>query len=123
MRVVEDFDSAPGRIRERAVDVLQGVINAYRGCNEPLRLRGDGSSGASMEGSGLSGSSWDMVASSVMLQSQEKSAPLQDYCGWDWRKGLDAVADSRVDGKEVLMLLRAALAQEVAKGWAGGMGW
>lgn len=110
MRVVEDFDTAPGRIRERAVDVLKGCINAYRG---------SGSTGSDMGGSGMSGSSWDMVASSAMLQSQDKVI----HRGWDWRKGLDAAVGSQVDGTEVLMLLRMALAQEVAKGWAGGIGW
>lgn len=107
MRVVEDFDTAPLRIRERAVDVLKGSLNAYRG------------GGERMDGSGLSGSSsWDMVASLGMLQSQQEATKR----GWDWRKGLDAVAGSQLDGKEVLVLLRNALAQEVARGWAGGGG-
>lgn len=106
MRVVEDFDTAPSRIRERAVDTLRGSLNAFR-------------SGGSMSESGLSGSSsWDMVASSAMRQNQDTSER-----GWDWRKGLDAVVQGEVDGKEMLMLLRTALAQEVAKGWAGGSGW
>lgn len=121
MRVVEDFDTAPGRIRESAVELLQGSLNAYRG--GATQLKKSRSNLSSMSGSRLSGSSWDMVASSAMLRSQEKGLPVEIDRGWDWRKGLDAVVGAQVDGKEVLMLLRTALAQEVAKGWSGSLRW
>lgn len=121
MRVVEDFDTAPGRIRESAVELLQGSLNAYRGAGQQLKK--SKSNVSSMSGSGLSGSSWDMVASSAMLQSEGNGKVVEIYRGWDWRKGLDAVAGAQVEGKDVLMLLRVALAQEVARGWAGGVGW
>lgn len=123
MRVVEDFDTAPGRIRESAVELLQGSLNAYRGAASS-QLKKSKSNVSSMSRSGLSGSSWDMVASSGMLRSSETGKAVEIGRGWDWRKGLDAVVDAQVDGKDVLMLVRTALAQEVARGWSGGgFGW
>ena len=125
MRVVEDFDTAPGRIRHGAVELVQASMNAYRGSSSSTKLKKGKSKSdvSSMSGSGLSGSSWDMVLSSNMLQSQESEKGGEIARDWDWRKGLDAVAGARVESKEILMLLRVALAQEIARGWSGGIGW
>jgi hypothetical protein len=107
LRIVEDFSTAPVRIRERAEDLFQASGNSYRGGGlESLkRSRSD-----------LSASSYDMLASSYLAQSQEngKAGP-QIVRGWDWRKGLDGVGGTIVSSKEVLSVLRLALAQEVAK--------
>ena len=123
MRVVEDFETAPARIREGAVELVQASMNAYRATSSSTQLKKGKSNVSSMSGSGLSGSSWDMVLSSNILQSLEIEEDSGMTRSWDWRKGLDAVVGARVESKEVLMLLRVALGQEVAKGWSGAIGW
>ena len=66
--------------------------------------------------SDLSASSYDMMASSYLAQSQEKGkAAAEINRGWDWRKGLDGVGGSSITSKEVLAVLRLALSQEIAK--------
>lgn len=122
MRVVEDFDTGPGRIKEGALELLQGSLNAYRG--RSAQLSKSRSNVSDLSGSGLSGaSSWDMLASSAVLKSEAKGAVGEVAHGWDWRKGLDAVTGAQVDSKAVLMLLRMALAQEVARGFSSAAGW
>lgn len=114
LRIVEDFSTAPARIRERAEDLLQASANTYRsGGVESLRKsRSDLSSGT--------GSSYDMLASSVLARSQESGkAGAQMSRGWDWRKGLDGAGGASVGSKEVLAVLRLALSQEVAKSVSG----
>jgi hypothetical protein len=107
LRIVEDFSTAPARIRERAEDLFQASGNAYRG---------GGLESMKKSRSDLSASSYDMLASSYLAQSQEKSkAGAQIPRGWDWRKGLDGAGGTSVSSKEVLAVLRLALSQEVAK--------
>ncbi|KAK4543936.1 hypothetical protein LTR36_004710 [Oleoguttula mirabilis] len=128
LRVVEDFATAPSRIRENAESLLQASINAYKdggkiGMSELLKKSRSDLSSKSVR---LGGSSYDMLASSAMLQSQEKKGGkgAEAKRGWDWRKGLDGVGTTvDVGGEDVLMLLRLALAQEVARGLSGQINW
>ena len=138
MTVVEDFEQISGRIQDGANGLLSASMGAYRGESGSARIAKSKSDLSNVSGSGsLGGSgSWEMLAESsfVMLQSTEsaksgrssgsKSKTMKLERGWDWRKGLDAVAatGSDVGSKEVLMLLRTALAKEVAQSWAGGIG-
>lgn len=136
MSVVEDLEQISGRIQDGASGLLNASMGAYRGESGSGRMAKSKSDVSNASGSGsLGGSgSWEMLAESsfVMLQSTEpvksgpsgsrgKVSPIER--GWDWRKGLDAVAatGSNVGAKEVLMLLRTALAREVAQSWAGGL--
>lgn len=110
LRIVEDFSTAPARIRERAEDLFQASGNAYRG---------GGSENLKKSRSDMSGSSYDMLASSYLAQSQENGkAGAQITRGWDWRKGLEGTGGANVGSKEVLAVLRLALAEEVAKTFA-----
>ncbi|KAM0720422.1 hypothetical protein Q7P37_004558 [Cladosporium fusiforme] len=114
LRIVEDFSTAPARIRERAEDLFQASANSYRGVNTDSlkKSRSDLSSGT--------GSSYDMLASSVMALSQNNSkAGAQVSRGWDWRKGLDGAGGASVGSNEVLVVLRLALSQEIAKSMSG----
>ena len=135
LRVVEDLSTAPSRIRENAESLLEASINAYRNNDSiigPGKLK---KSRSDLSKSGLlGGSSYDMLASSVMVQSQEKGSKVVEvHRGWDWRKGLDSAGGMEMDeteekdgkktGRQVLMLLRVALAQEVARGWSGQIHW
>jgi hypothetical protein len=107
LRIVEDFSTAPARIRERAEDLFQTSGNAYRG---------RGLESMKKSKSDLSASSYDMIASSYLAQSQEKGkAAAEINRGWDWRKGLDGVGGASITSKQVLAVLRLALSQEVAK--------
>lgn len=107
LRIVEDFSTAPARIRERAEDLFQTSGNTYRG---------RGLESMKKSKSDLSASSYDMMASSYLAQSQEKGkAAAEINRGWDWRKGLDGVGGSSITSKEVLAVLRLALSQEIAK--------
>lgn len=107
LRIVEDFSTAPARIRERAEDLFQASGNAYRG---------GGFESLKKSRSDLSGSSYDMLASSYLAQSQESGkAGAQIARGWDWRKGLEGTGGANVGSKEVLAVLRLALSEEVAK--------
>jgi hypothetical protein len=107
LRIVEDFSTAPARIRERAEDLFQASGNAYRG---------GGLESMKKSRSDLSASSYDMLASSYLAQSQERGkAGTQIPRGWDWRKGLDGAGGTSVSSKELLAVLRLALSQEVAK--------
>ncbi|KAK5132175.1 hypothetical protein LTR08_000332 [Meristemomyces frigidus] len=127
MRVVEDFSTAPSRIRENAESLLQASVSAYRDGGGKGSLR-KSRSGADLGKSdeGLGGSSYDMLASSVMGQAREeagKGKVVELKRGWDWRRGLDGIGGVEVGGREVVMLLRVALAQEVARGWSGLINW
>ena len=135
MGVVEDFEAVSERIQQNAEGLFKASLNAYRGTVGGGGLgksRGNLSGSSGMLGSG----SWEELAESsfVMLNSNEsarsagsaksngKAATFEVQRGWDWRKGIDAVAATGADvgRKEVLMLLRTALAREVARGWGGG---
>jgi hypothetical protein len=138
MSAVEDFEQISGRIQDGANGLLSASMGAYRGEVGSGKLAKSKSDLSNVSGSGsLGGSgSWEMLAESsfVMLQSTasakstrssgSKGKAMQLDRGWDWRKGLDAVAatGSDVGSKVVLMLLRTALAREVAQSWAGGIG-
>lgn len=114
LRIVEDFSTAPVRIRERAEDLFQASGKAYRGGGS------DSLKKSKSDLSVTSGSSYDMLASSVMVLSQEKGkAGAQVSRGWDWRRGLEGAGGATVGSKEVLSILRLALTQEVAKSMSG----
>lgn len=114
LRIVEDFSTAPARIRERAEELFQASSDAYRGAGVDSLKKSRSDLGSGM------GSSYDMLASSVIALSQEKGrAGVQISRGWDWRKGLDGTGDASVGSKEVLTVLRLALTQAVAKIMSG----
>ena len=135
MSVVEDFEQISGKFQEAANGLLGASMGAYRSESGSGRMVKSKSDLSNVSGSGSFGGSgdWEMLAESsfVMLQStgsttsgnSGKGKAVQIERGWDWRKGLDAVAatGSDVGSKEVLMLLRTALAREVAQRWAGGI--
>ena len=97
---MEDFDTAPSRIREGAEDLFRASVSAYHGGTSSLSSQQLKKStvGSSMSASGLlsGSSSWDMVLSSNLVGGVES---LNAGRGWDWRKGLDGVGGARVDGK------------------------
>ncbi|KAK5170925.1 uncharacterized protein LTR77_004069 [Saxophila tyrrhenica] len=138
MAVAEDYENVSGRIREGG----EAVLKASMGCFRDGGMGGSGKlkkSTASLSASGMLGGSggWEELAESSweLLRSQEsgdgegskgrkggKNARAVDVQrGWDWRKGLDAVAsEAEVGSKEVVMLLRTALAREVGRAWGNG---
>lgn len=112
LRIVEDFSTAPIRIREEAENLFQTSRNMYLG---------GGFESLKKSRSDLSESSYDMMASSYLALSQEQGkagAPVAR--GWDWRKGLDGAGGTNVGSEEVLAVLRLALSQEVAKSMSVG---
>ncbi|KAI7341942.1 hypothetical protein KC354_g16740 [Hortaea werneckii] len=143
LRVVEDFATAPSRIRENAESLMLAAVSAYRDHDDGV-VAGAGGAGnklkksrQTLKQSAFGGSSYDLLASSIMpggAQQQKTkgdgskgaqnstASPIQR--SWDWRRGLDGLGGG-VDagGKEVLGLLRMALAQEVARGWSGQVSW
>ncbi|KAK1076732.1 hypothetical protein LTR33_008692 [Friedmanniomyces endolithicus] len=132
LRVVEDFASAPSRVREDGEELLGACLRAFgeEGGNASGMLRKSRSDlTRSSASGGLGGSSWDMLASSTMAMSRsgEKAAAVEVPMGWDWRKGLESIGTNTggegAAGRDVVMMVRTALAQEVAKGWTGGVGW
>lgn len=141
LRVVEDFATAPSRIRENAESLMLAAVSAYRDHDDGVVAGGAGNklkkSRQTLKQSAFGGSSYDLLASSIMpggAQQQktkgdggkgaQKSSPGPIQRSWDWRRGLDGLGGG-VDagGKEVLGLLRMALAQEVARGWSGQVSW
>ncbi|KAK3659849.1 hypothetical protein LTR22_008216 [Elasticomyces elasticus] len=106
MRIVEDFETVTSRVRENGGALLEASLGAYR----------DGGRGKSTFG----GSSWDMLASSTMVHSAGGKEIAERE--WDWRKGVDELG-VEAGGKEVVAMVRVALAQEVARGWGGGLNW
>jgi hypothetical protein len=126
LRVVEDFATSPARIRERASELYRACWNAVdsgTGNGKQLqKSRSDLSNGSA--GSRMTGS-YDMLASSYMILSQDKggSAPAQSARGWDWRKGLEAVGGVNADADVVLVMLRLALARQVGREWGVADGW
>lgn len=123
LRIVEDFATAPARIRDRANELFQASGSAYRAATNGSasallkRSRSDMSSGTS------STESYDLLASSVLALSQENGKVTAVHRGWDWRKGLDGLGGANASAEEVLAVLRLALAQEVARGWGGRGDW
>lgn len=129
LRVVEDLETVSGRVREGAEGLVGAAMGAYRG-NGAAGGNGSGqmtrSKGKVLEGS-LGASSWDVLASRSTLGSTSTGRAADGKSeakrAWDWRKGLDAVVGAEVKSGDVLLLLRTALAREVARGWSGGLGW
>lgn len=142
MAVIEDFEQVSGRIREGGEGLLHASMNCFRGTgmsgSSALKKSTSGLSAGSGSGvlSGSSGwehlaeSSWSLLQSTENVQTQNnkggkksgsKAKMVEIPRGWDWRKGLDAVASATdIGSKEVIMLLRTALAREVANAWANG---
>jgi hypothetical protein len=134
LRVVEDFATAPSRIRENAESLLKASVKAYH-------EGGNGGSVASLKksrstltqsSSGATeslGGSYDLLASSTMMTRSKESEVKRsgvlagEQRGWDWRRGLEGLGAVEAGEKEVLGLVRIALAQEVAKGWTSQIGW
>ncbi|KAK5678729.1 hypothetical protein LTS10_009173 [Elasticomyces elasticus] len=111
MRIVEDYETAPSRIRENGGSLLEASLAAHR----------DGGRGMGKSGSGFGGSSWDMLAESTMVAPSAEGMGKVER-GWDWRRGVDELG-VEAGGKEVVMMVRVALAREVAMGWGGGLNW
>lgn len=128
LRVVEDLETVSERVRAGAEEVVSAAMTSFRGAS----TSGSGAGGkmtrsktnhANLAGS-LSGSSWDMIASHSTLGGDGKGKGGGDVQrAWDWRKGLDAVVGMEVKSREVLALVRTALAREVAGGWGGSLNW
>ncbi|KAK3672724.1 hypothetical protein LTR78_007310 [Recurvomyces mirabilis] len=133
LRILEDFEGVSGRIKENAESLLRASLNAHRSSTQPgrggrdLKKSRSDLSKSSGTGSGLlGGSEWDLLAETVMVGSGGKStngSMLQVNRAWDWRKGLDKLGGVEVGRKEVVLLVRTALAQEVARGWTGQIMW
>lgn len=118
LRVVEDLDTVSARIRQGAEEVVSAAMSIYRGSGGGRTTR----SKSNLAGS-LSGSSWDMIASQSMVGQGGKGGQDDVQRAWDWRKGLEAVVGAQVKSQDVLLLLRTALAREVAQGWGGVLNW
>ena len=128
LRMVEDFASAPGRVRENAESLLQASVTAYRsgesGSAASKNLRKSTRGNDLSKSTGLGASSYDMLASSIMPGGKGAGRGEKIERAWDWRRGLDGLAGGvEVGGNEVLMLLRVALTQEVGRGWSGVVRW
>lgn len=126
LRVVEDFETSPSRLRENGGSLLQASMTAYRG-GSSASMTGTGSSSGSRSEL-MGGSSYDMLASSTMVRSQQEKGKkggkgVEVMRAWDWRKGFDAVAGMDGGAREVLLLVRTALAREVGRGWTGQISW
>ncbi|KAK3615215.1 hypothetical protein LTR56_026729 [Elasticomyces elasticus] len=122
LRIVEDLATVPSRIRENADSLLQATLTAHRdGATSASRSQLLSKSRSDLSESpagGLGGSSYDMLASSVMVVSEEKNdlGVATTASGWDWREGLDKRGGSEVGQKEVLMLVRVALVRRWREG-------
>jgi hypothetical protein len=140
MAVVEDVEQVSGRIRKGGEGLLRASMTCYRGDNmtssATLKKSTSGLS-ASTVLSGSDSSGWEQLAESSwsLLQSAESAESLGSkkgkgkpkmqlvdlQRGWDWRKGLDAVAATgELGSKEIVMLVRTALAKEMGRAWGGG---
>ena len=133
-RILEDFEGVSGRVKDNAESLLRASLNAHRnaaqigrGGRDLKKSRSDLSKSSAGTGSGmLGGSEWDLLAESIMVGSGQKSmngSMVQVNRAWDWRKGLDKLGGVDVGRKEVVLLVRTALAQEVARGWSGQIMW
>ncbi|KAK3055111.1 hypothetical protein LTR09_003664 [Extremus antarcticus] len=137
MGVIEDYEQVSGRIREGGEGLLGGSMGCFRssgaggmggsGGSASLKksmsgLSGEGMMGGSGSWQELAESSWSLLQPTESLESEgSKKKTVEIQRGWDWRKGLDAVAGSAdVGSREVVMLLRTALAREVGRSWGNG---
>ncbi|EMC99101.1 hypothetical protein BAUCODRAFT_65665 [Baudoinia panamericana UAMH 10762] len=132
LRIAEDFSTVSGRIRENAESLLKASVSTYRGDSPEsswsMLKKSKSDLGSASGPGGLGGSSWDLLAESVMRPREESDANGKSASGvqrgWDWRQGLDGIeSGADVGAKEVLMLVRVALAKEVARGWTGEIRW
>lgn len=122
LRVVEDLDTVSGRVNEGCERLVVAAMNAYRGGS----AGGKATRSKSNLSASLSGSSWDVLASQSSFGNAGAGnrGDLEVKRAWDWRKGIDAVVvDTEVTSHDVLLLLRTALAREVARGWSGALNW
>lgn len=122
LRVVEDVDTVSGRVRQGGEELVSAAMRSFRSSASASSAGRTTRSKANLAGS-LSGSSWDMIASHSTFGQAAKTGKDDVKRAWDWRKGLDAVVGAEVKSQDVLLLLRTALAREVARGWSGGLGW
>ncbi|KAK5695800.1 hypothetical protein LTR97_008220 [Elasticomyces elasticus] len=116
MRVVEDFEAVTSRVRENGGALLGACLGAYRESGS-----GGGMGRMGKSGSAFGGSSWDMLAESTMVGPSAGGMGKVER-GWDWRRGVDELG-VEAGGKEVVAMVRVALAREVARGWGGGLNW
>ncbi|KAK5719118.1 hypothetical protein LTR15_007641 [Elasticomyces elasticus] len=116
MRIVEDFETVGSRVRENGAALLDASLASYRESGS-----GGGMGRMRKSGSGFGGSSWDMLAESTMVVPSAEGMGKVER-GWDWRKGVDELG-VEAGGKEVVAMVRVALAREVARGWGGGLNW
>ncbi|KAF2862019.1 hypothetical protein K470DRAFT_213664 [Piedraia hortae CBS 480.64] len=105
LRIVEDIDTAPRRIRQGAETLLAASVDYHRSMQDGVVRPQDVKSNPDRR---LSGGG----KSSAVVKR-----------GWDWRTGLAGLKTKELGNKEVLMLVRVALAQEVARGWTGAIHW
>lgn len=140
LRVVEDFETVGGSVREDAESLLQASISAYDaeieasasgkpGSRAPARMAKQ-SSNLSQSGSGSASSSWELLARSTLGLAQSTTAPRDGGSrkaevvkrGWDWRKGLEGLRSGgeAVGAKEVVKLVRVGLAGEMGRCFVGG---
>ncbi|KAK5751557.1 hypothetical protein LTS12_018399 [Elasticomyces elasticus] len=116
MRVVEDFETVTSRVRENGGGLLDASLASYRESGD-----GGGMGRMGKSGSGFGGSSWDMLAESTMVVASAEGMGKVER-GWDWRRGVDELG-VEAGAKEVVAMVRVALAREVARGWGGGLNW
>lgn len=122
-RIVEDFATAPARIRDRANELFQASGTAYRAAADGSASSLLKKSPSRLSSVTASTESYDLLASSVLAFSQEKGKVADVHRGWDWRKGLEGLGGASAGPEQVLAVLRLALAQEVARGWGGRGDW
>ncbi|KAK4951023.1 hypothetical protein LTR10_011016 [Elasticomyces elasticus] len=120
MRIVEDFETVTSRIRENGASLLDASLASYRESGDGGGM-GRSRGGMGKSGSGFGGSSWDMLAESSMVGPSAGGMGKVER-GWDWRRGVDELG-VEAGGKEVVAMVRVALAREVARGWGGGLNW
>jgi hypothetical protein len=136
MAILEDFEQVSARIREGGEGLLRASMGCFRndGMTSSAHLKKSTSGLSASEFLSGSGSSWEQLAESSwsLLQSTEDFGKTRSKGkghvklaevnrGWDWRRGLDAVATSPdIGSKEVVLMSRTALAKEMGRAWAGG---
>lgn len=127
IRATEDLQTVSARVYSQTESLFAAAMSHYHGGTDVSAPR-DLAKSLHKSISNLSGSSYGMVDSHGSIQSSYADVTRSRRAGgqdgikrtWDWRAGIATVAGRNAKGEDVLRVLRAQVAKEMARAWTEG---
>lgn len=124
LRAVEDLESVTPLVYEQTESLFKSAITNYT--ESPTHLVASQDLAKSVSGTLLSKSTNNLGASgyamigsngSLATTNGDEGDRIEANRGWDWRAGAVSALGKSVKGEDVLRVLRAQVAKEMAKAW------